>query len=153
MPYLVFSQQSLTSLDVARLVQHAKRFFGLGFEVRECRREGETGELVMVVTGGSGAVGPPLHARVRACAEGDYEAAERAERAGSAGGMAALARRCRFVWELEPGAAAEVEVCRLCAILASVLLGPVMPPDGSTLFGVRGARERAERLERSCILR
>lgn len=152
MPYLVFSQQSLTSLDVALLARHAKRFFGAEFALRERPERGEVGDVV-IASGANGTPGAALHARVRACVEGDYEAAERAEIAGRAGGMAALARRCRYVWEVGEGGAGEAEVLRLCAILASVLLGPVMPPAGDALFGVRGARERAERLERSCILR
>lgn len=153
MPYLVFSQSSLTSLEAGRLSQHAKRFFGAEFELRERPEGGEAGELVMALSGVKGAAGAVFHARVRPATAADYEAAERAERAGAAGGMALLARRCAFVWELDLGEKGEVELLRLCAILASVLLGPIMPPEGDTLFGVRGARERAERLERSCIVR
>ncbi len=153
MPYLVFSQQSLTSLTAASFVPNARRFFGASFEIRERRDEAGRAEVVLVVSGANGTPGVPVHARVRPAGGGDYEAAERAEVAGKAGGMARLARRCPFVWELERGAGGEAETLRLCAILASVLLGPVMPPEGDTLFGVKGARERAERLERSCILR
>jgi hypothetical protein len=153
MPYLVFSQQSLSSLDTTQLVRHARRFFGAEFELRERREEGGVSEVVMTVTAPNGTPGSEVHARVRTCEGGDYVAAERAERAGRAGGMAALARRCPFVWEVDVGAGAQAEALRLCAILASVLLGPIMPPEGDTLFGVKGARERAERLERSCILR
>lgn len=154
MPYLVFSQQSLASIDAGQLTQNARRFFGAQFELRERREEGGVGEVVMTVTGPNGTPGVAIHARVRPCQGGDYEAAERAERAGRAGGMAALARRCPSVWEVDVGASGRPsEALRLCAILASVLLGPIMPPEGDTLFGVKGARERAERLERSCILR
>jgi hypothetical protein len=34
----------------------------------------------------------------------------------------------------------------LCALLASTALGPVLPEDASTLFGVRGAMQRLEGL-------
>ena len=40
--------------------------------------------------------------------------------------------------ELDPA------LLNLCAILASVALGPVLTPDESALFGVRGAMERVE---------
>lgn len=153
MPYLVFSQPSLTSLDVGQLARHARRFFGATFELRGRPEGGEVGELDLALAGAEGAAGASFRARVRRCVRDDYEAAEGAERAGAAGGMGQLARRCAFVWEIERGEAGEAELLRLCAILASVLLGPVMPPEKDTLFGVRGARERAERLERSCILR
>jgi hypothetical protein len=64
--------------------------------------------------------------------------------------MAALARRCASVWQVEPQAPeSEAATHNLCAIMASVALGPVLPPDDSTLFGVRGAMERVERLVRS----
>ncbi|HEU4409402.1 MAG TPA: hypothetical protein VFS43_29350 [Polyangiaceae bacterium] len=153
MPYLVFSQQSLASLDVGQLTRNARRFFGAEFELRERGEKGGGSEVVMTIAGANGTPGPPVHARVRPCEGGDYDAAERAERAGRAGGMAGLARRCPYVWEVDVGAGAQVGALRLCSILASVLLGPIMPPEGDTLFGVKGARERAERLERSCILR
>jgi hypothetical protein len=144
MPYLVFSQQSLASLDANQLTQNARRFFRAQFELRERREEGGVGEVVMTVTRPNGTPGAAVHARVRPCQGGDYEAAERAELAG----------RCPSVWEVDVGAGGHPsEALRLCAILASVLLGPIMPPEGDTLFGVKGARERAERLERSCILR
>ena len=60
--------------------------------------------------------------------------------------MAALAGRCQFVWWLSPGAEESPPLLNLCAILASVALGPVLPADESALFGVRGAMERFERL-------
>jgi hypothetical protein len=146
MPYLVFSQQRSTSPDVGQLARHARRFFGATFELREQGEGGDMRAVVITLSGAKGEAGAPIFARVRACHEGDYEAADRAEIAGKAGGMARLARRCPFVWEVDEGAGGRAEVLRLCAILASVLLGPVMPPEGDTLFGVRGARERAERL-------
>jgi hypothetical protein len=75
----------------------------------------------------------------------DLAAAERAEVAGRAAGMAALAARCKTLWEVEP--VGDVDAATLhafCALLASVALGPVMPPDESTLYGVRGAMQRAK---------
>jgi hypothetical protein len=38
---------------------------------------------------------------------------------------------------------------QLSALLASVALGPVLPEDESTLYGVRGAMERAEKAAQS----
>ena len=62
-------------------------------------------------------------------------------------GMDALVARARRVWQVEAhtvdgdGAAPLV----LAAVLANVLLGPVVPPSEVVVFGVRGARERLER--------
>jgi hypothetical protein len=61
--------------------------------------------------------------------------------------MATLAARCPTVWlidECEPRS--QAALLNLCAILASVALGPVLPDDDSTLFGVRGAMERVAKL-------
>ncbi len=75
----------------------------------------------------------------------DLFAAEAAEARGRAGGMSLLAARCPVIWSIFPEndgtGSAELQ---LSALLASVALGPVLPTDESTLYGVRGAMERAE---------
>ena len=86
--------------------------------------------------------------RVRRVTTEDLAAANRAEARGNAFGMAALAARCSHVWKVE-GADQGVPpwlLLECCALLASVALGPVLPPDEDTLMGVRSARERAEKL-------
>src|SRR5690606_29285255 len=87
-----------------------------------------------------------LEVRSRPVTPDDLERARAAEVRGKAAGMAALAARCRFVWEVAPTEEADERVVlALCGLLASVALGPVLPPDGATLFGVRGAMERSDR--------
>jgi hypothetical protein len=44
------------------------------------------------------------------------------------------------------GEDSELARLNLCGILAAIALGPVLPDDGATLYGVRGAMERVERL-------
>jgi hypothetical protein len=79
----------------------------------------------------------------------DWDAAREAERRGRATGMGALAARCEGVWTVEPEEPGyDAPLLNLSAILASVALGPVLPADGSTLYGVRGAMERFEALMR-----
>src|SRR5216683_3152752 len=46
----------------------------------------------------------------------------------------------------ERAASSEAAYLTLAAVCASVALGPVLPPDHSTLFGVRGALERRDKL-------
>jgi hypothetical protein len=79
----------------------------------------------------------------------DLEEAKRAEARGQAAGMSALAERCAYVLEIGPveGNVAEQPpedsaALALAGVTASVVLGPILPPDHSTLFGVRGAMER-----------
>ncbi len=64
--------------------------------------------------------------------------------------MSSLAERCHTIWEVESlGTDSELARLNLCGILASVGLGPVLPDDGSTLYGVRGSMERVDRLLRA----
>jgi hypothetical protein len=61
--------------------------------------------------------------------------------------MGALARRCPTIWDLEPDPGTpEPATLNLCALLAATALGPVLPPDTSTLLGVRSAMVRVEEL-------
>ena len=79
----------------------------------------------------------------------DLSNARDAEARGRAGGMGALAERCQSVWEVRDVAGAEADpaaLLTLCAICASVALGPILPTDHATLFGVRGAIERRDAL-------
>lgn len=88
-----------------------------------------------------------LSIRSRRTTEYDLADAQKAEELGRAAGMAGLAARCPTIWEVEPiGEESELSRLNLCGILASVALGPVLPDDGSTLYGVRGAMERVARL-------
>lgn len=70
-------------------------------------------------------------------------AARRACDAIGGAGMDALVARARRVWQAEDDGGPAPLV--LAAVLASVLLGPVVPPREAAIFGVRGARERLER--------
>lgn len=169
--YLVFSQAPTVRLDLAELLRHVQRYFpGWELEVLSESVAAAGAPLPEALTTefelrrGASPQRAQLCCRVRRATPPDHERAIRAEERGRAGGMAALARRCLHVAEVWPGAeslhaadpqatrlpthdgAPSVELLTFCAMLASVTLGPVLPPDDSTLFGVRGARERAEAL-------
>lgn len=82
----------------------------------------------------------------RAATSADQERARRAEALGRAAGMAGLAARCKTVLVIEPLRETPDRVMlELCAVCAATVLGPILPPDDSTLLGVRSARERAAR--------
>jgi hypothetical protein len=64
--------------------------------------------------------------------------------------MSDLAARCPAVWTISAeGEVTGTAELQLSALLASVALGPVLPEDESTLYGVRGAMERAEKAAES----
>lgn len=95
---------------------------------------------------------PALRGEFRITSRGtvkdDIMNARDAEARGRAGGMAMLAEKCGQIWTIDPVGAemtSDAAVLTLAAICASVALGPVLPSDGSTLFGVRGAIERRDK--------
>lgn len=144
MIYLVFSQANKELPDEAALVNKARTYFriGLRFTSRRFRGEGDAqrGEFTVELDF-PGHPSATLTLARRVATEDDWRAAELAEQRGRATGMGTLARRCKVVWEVTADEGPSTLL--LCAILAANELGPVMPPDGSTLYGVRGARERA----------
>ena len=139
---IVFAQTTSAVLDVPAWSAHAERFFQT--------KLGEMNEndVILVAERGRDAervsvVGTPQDPT-------DLLRAEEGERADlkRGAGMSALARRCATVFRVASvsdtpaGARAELLVA---AILASVLLGPVVTIEngvGTAIFGVRGARER-----------
>lgn len=150
--YRVFAQVPGGKLDLSALCINARRFFNAAIEILH-----EEGLVLpgLVPPGGVGApwvsgqiqnqrLGLVAEFRIvcRAATPEDWEAARRAEQQGRATGMATLAARCEAVWEVE--AETLPAMLNLCAVLASVALGPVLPADESTLFGIRGSLERLE---------
>jgi len=154
MPTRVFSQQLDLVAALPQLLAHARRFFAAELEVLSSSPP-ERPELALAYVTlrldsarypGSGT----FRIEARRPSEADQAAAESAEVRGRAGGMAQLAARCVSLWVLtaegEITGSAELQ---LSALLASVALGPVLPEDESTLYGVRGAMERAEKAAES----
>lgn len=154
MPTRVFSQQLDLVSALPKLLQHARRFFSAELEVLSAseieRPEPRQAFVELELTSAR----YPGHGRFRvesrSTTSDDQFAAESAEARGRAGGMSSLAARCPVVWVVtpqdEPTGSAELQ---LSALLASVALGPVLPEDESTLYGVRGAMERAEKAANS----
>lgn len=64
-------------------------------------------------------------------------------------GFDALLPRTRRVWQVRAALAGEGDErapLAATAVLASLFLAPVVPPEGGTIFGVKGARQRLEKL-------
>jgi hypothetical protein len=151
MSYRVFTQTPEGGIDPALLVRTATRHFEASVEILSADAPSAPGagsprvglRLVSARRGFSQEF--TIHTRT-ATAE-DWAAARRAEAAGRSAGMSTLAERCRFIWVITPDSESPaMALLNLCAVLASAALGPVLPPDESALFGVRGAMERVETL-------
>jgi hypothetical protein len=144
--YLVFSQDQSRLPDVDRLAAQAAKFFGSQLELVE-----RTGSRVRVkLVSSRPAFAEELTIDAREVTREDLSNARDAEAKGRAAGMGTLAERCKVAWEVRPGSAQRQDpaaLLTLCAVCASVALGPIMPPDHSTLFGVRGAIERRDAAE------
>lgn len=145
--YGVFAQRSDAMLDLAALRSQASRFFAtkLGFTVD--KRYGEEPPRVdatrIVIASADAAASGTRLCVARPVAPDDLAAAEAAEAAQKTHGMALLARRCPTLWLVgieEP--LPDRVALTVAAILASVLLGPILAPTGDELFGVRTARSK-----------
>jgi hypothetical protein len=160
--YSVFTQTPSGRFELATLVRNAKNFFSIELEVLEVSAASvpDTSDLVRLRVSKPNVFRPSIF-RVarRPVSQADLTLAELAEQRGRAAGMSELAKRCPHLWEIESESTqntqaeqdtqdpvnADLALYGLCAILASVALGPVLPTDGSTLFGVRGAIERLDK--------
>jgi hypothetical protein len=150
----VFSQQPDLIAALPQLLAHARRFFSAQLEVLSAsppeRSELAVARVSLRLESARYPGRGTFQVDTRPTIAQDLAAAERAEARGRAGGMAQLASRCLVVWIVTPdGVVSGSAELQLSALLASVALGPVLPADESTLYGVRGAMERAERAAES----
>jgi hypothetical protein len=135
--YLVFSQRTDASVDAAAWDAQSRRFFGATLAV-----SADGGRLAVTPVGQAPA---ERAVRARAANDGDYALAAEAEARMSGGGLGQLARRCPVVWEVAREADPDPDALRIAAVLASMLLGPIVDPGaerGPAIFGVKTAREK-----------
>jgi hypothetical protein len=167
-PLFVFSQASDARVDIRAWDAHAQRFFrtrlALAEEGRVALRgpspetlgarpplghaflpedaAAAAGDIAFVIATDGEAPGVRT-ARARRREPEDLAMAERADRAGS--GLALLARRCPMIWRIASESSGDRLALRLAAILASVLLGPILDVRVPELLGVKSARARLDR--------
>jgi hypothetical protein len=146
--YTVFAQRTDAALDLDALRNQATRFFGakigLTFDKRyDGFAPDEDAARIVLATSDAVTSGTRLVYGRRAHS-GDLAAAEQAERAQGTTGMALLAQRCGVVWLVALEGHDDKASLTLAAIFASVLLGPILDPNGKELFGVRTARMKLE---------
>jgi hypothetical protein len=149
--FTVFAQRPDARLDVAELQRHAARFFATRLGLTVDKRYGVEAPprvdaaRIVVATAAEASSGTRL-VFGRPATDDDHAAAQAAERAQQTTGMAELARRCATVWLVRAADAADGDPVALAvaAVLAGVFLGPILPPGGDALFGVKTARLRLE---------
>jgi hypothetical protein len=149
--YTVFAQQTDARIDARSWERNAAQFFDAELRLTRPKQYGAT----MPVTDGAHVVLTPKsrpagmrNVFLRPRADADLAAADEAEHAAGGGGMALLAKRCRMVVLVTLTSPHDEVTLRLAAIIASVVLGPILAPDAPELFGVRTARGKLELLER-----
>jgi hypothetical protein len=139
--FLVFSQSKDATRDLPAWDAHAARFFATRLQAGES-------DVILVAHGGDAPA--PIRVTGRARDAEDLALADRAE-ARAGGGLGLLARRCHTVWLVERRADDDPVALRLAAILASVLLGPILDARVPELLGVKTARERLQASTRTDI--
>ena len=145
----IFAQRAQLTLDLPELMRATRSYFDVTLDVQsrsDSEKDGRDRVEVLLRSEKHGYEGR-LSIHTRWASEHDRADARDAEQRGRAAGMATLAERCPTIWDVEAvGEDSELARLNLCGILAAVALGPVLPDDGSTLYGVRGAMERVDRL-------
>jgi len=149
--YTVFAQQTHAGIDAAAWGRQAKQFFSADLQLTRPKRYGaivpatDAAHVVLAVKGRPGGMRSVF---LRPRTDADLADAEEAERAAGGGGMSLLAKRCRMVVRVGLASKDDEVALRIAAILASVVLGPILAPDAPELFGVRTARAKLEAMEK-----
>ena len=151
--FTVFAQRRDARCEAEAWERNASQFFATRVGLTVAKHYGRGGNAAPLVDAArvviAPADGPPgtrfCFARPRD--DADFDAAEAADiRAGSPG-LALLARRCPYVWLVVPEGEGDRLALLCAAIVASVVLGPILSPDQAQLFGVRTARAKLEKLD------
>lgn len=150
----ILSPEADARVDAARWAHQARTFFKLELEVLTPKHY-PSGALpladVLEIAIGRGDLGGET-ARVQVVTV-PIDRAPEARRRGldaaaaiGGAGMDALVLRAKRLWQIADDAAHPHAPLAIAAVLASLLLGPIVPPSADAIFGVKGARERLDRL-------
>ena len=144
--FTVFSQAPSPVLDVGALKNQATRFFAAKLGLTVTKKYGsflpDTDAARVVVATDDGTASGTRLCFGRRASDADLSAAELAD--GGSTGMALLAQRCPTVWMVVLESDDDRVALTIATIFASVMLGPILSPDGAELFGVRTARMKLE---------
>jgi hypothetical protein len=137
---LVFGQRTDAHVDVDAWNAHARRFFATRIGLASVAA-GDGTSFVVAPDGETPGVRPAF---ARPTTPEDLALADAAEARAGGGGLALLARRCGIVWLVAREDPSDRLALRLAAIVASVLLGPIVDADSGEIFGVKTARAKLE---------
>lgn len=141
--YRIFPKDDDGEIDTKALAHNARLYFGSKVEVHEY----EARRLLRASVERPGGDSFEIELVVRKVNRKDREDIRDAELRGDAAGMGGLASRSPIVWEITvDDRADEATVFAFVAAACSIALGPVLPPNGETLYAIRGAMERARSL-------
>jgi hypothetical protein len=147
--FLVFAQRTDARIEIAAWNGHAVRFFAtrIGLTADPRYAEGQpppTRDEAEFVIAPNGEPPGMRRAFARPADAVDRALAEAADARAGDTGLALLARRCKMVWLVSRDGPHDLLALRLSAILASVLLGPILDATAQELFGVKTARAKLE---------
>lgn len=155
--YTIFSPDAQARIDIAQLANKARTFFATALEIDPVKAypDEQTPDADVVHMDlsplGKRDVAPTRVLVVTWPLGRDLairEVGNAAAQAIGGAGMDALVARAKRIWQVSCNVVHgddQQAPLRAAAILASVLLGPIVPPEGNTIYGVKGARERLER--------
>jgi hypothetical protein len=153
--YLVFAQRSDARVDIDAWNDHAARFFATRVGLTEDPKQDLTGgapiTAVGLVLAPEGAPPGIRSLFVRPREAEDLALAEEADAKAGSAGLALLARRCESIWLVVRDAERDPLALLGAAILASLMLGPILDARGPELFGVKTARAKLDAMARQIM--
>jgi hypothetical protein len=154
--FTLLAPDASSVIDGARWRHHARTFFAATIELARAKKypdgvgpELDAAEVDVGPAAGGAATRVRLVTAPIALAPEAREAGGAGARAIGGAGFDVLVARARRVWQVEvrPVAGDDARApLVLAAVVASVLLAPIVPPEGGAIFGVKGARARLEAL-------
>ncbi len=142
--FMVFSQTPHAMIDADVWERKTATFFAMRFGLVVPKTYGDelpTSDAALVVIANREGQGDLRMIYGRPAEPRDLVRAQEAERQGAVGGgLVELGKRCPGVWLVEANGTDDSSALAIAAIIAMVHLGPIVPPSGAELYGVRTAR-------------
>ena len=144
--FMVFSQASDARIEADAWEKKAATFLQMRFGLvvpKVYDVEYPNTDAALVVIAASEGEGRLRLIQCRPAVQADLERATAGERLGAVGGgLVDLAMRCPSVWFVEAIGDDDRMALAIATVIAMTHLGPIVPPQGDTLFGVRTARTK-----------
>jgi hypothetical protein len=139
-PWILLARESPPRIEAGRWREQAKALLGINLDAGDHSRVVLADEQLRVRIAGHRDV--LVSARPIGACEAERQRAWRAVAAIGGAGFDALVAAAKTVWFVAPEDGDARAALSVCAVLAMVLLAPIVPPEGDAIFGYRGARAR-----------